>query len=141
MGNWVYGCDVCQDVCPFNRFAPADVEPAFRPVDWERAAPSLLDLLALDEATFADRYAASPIKRIKRDRLVRNACVAAGNWGSQEVVDPLVNLLADSSPLIRGHAAWALGMIGGATAECALNMARQRDDDERVREELRGITS
>jgi epoxyqueuosine reductase len=136
MGNWVYGCDVCQSVCPFNRFAPADVEQAYLPDSWQRAAPSLLDLLALDEAAFAERYAASPIKRIKRDRLVRNACVAAGNWGSYEALGPLTSLLRDKSALVRGHAAWAVGQIGDQQAAGALQHALDWEEDSRVRQEL-----
>ena len=81
MGNWVYGCDVCQDVCPFQRFAVPTQEAAFYPADLDHIAPKLVDLLALDDAAFHQRYYRSPIYRIKRERLVRNACVAAGNWG------------------------------------------------------------
>src|SRR5690606_4227420 len=113
-GNWVYGCDVCQDVCPFQRFAPAAGDAAFLPDDADRAAPRLLDLLALDDAAFAARYAGSPILRIKRERLVRNACVAVGNWGSDAAIPALERLLTDASPLVRGHAAWALGRINPA---------------------------
>ena len=108
MGNWVYGCDVCQMVCPFNRFAPETHEPAFVAPDVDRIAPLLEDLLALTPQTFAARFGGSPIARIKRDRLVRNACVAAGNWRGAEVVPLLEALLADESPLVREHAAWAL---------------------------------
>jgi epoxyqueuosine reductase len=111
MGNWVYGCDICQVVCPFNRFAPQSSEPAFRPAHYDAAAPPLLDLLVLDEEGFAHRFANSPIKRIGRSRLLRNACVAAGNWGSETAVSPLTCLLADPDPLIRSHAAWALEQI------------------------------
>ena len=136
MGNWVYGCDVCQEVCPFNRFARPTGEPDFYPVDWATAAPSLLELLALDEATFARRFAGSPIKRIKRARLVRNACVAAGNWGSQAAVPALAYLLADDEPLVRGHAAWALQQIGGDVARTALAAALAVETDEAVRREI-----
>jgi epoxyqueuosine reductase len=111
MGNWIYGCDVCQLVCPFNRFAPASGEAAFWAQGWESAAPPLLDLLQLDEAGFQERYAHSPIKRIKRPRLLRNVCVAAGNWGDAAAVPHLTALLSDDSPLVRGHAAWALAQI------------------------------
>lgn len=138
IGNWVYGCDVCQDVCPFNRFAPQSHEPLFRPDDLDRAAPPLLDLLALDEEQFAQRFAQSPIKRIKRYRLVRNACVAAGNWGSQKAVPVLTRLLEDEHPVVRGHAAWALGEIGGAQAKVALGKAWERESEEEVRAELAG---
>jgi epoxyqueuosine reductase len=111
--NWIYGCDVCQDVCPFNRFAPTTLEPGFVPLGWETAVPPLLDILALDEAAFNQRFAHSPIKRIKRRGLLRNACVAAGNWGGETAVSALTNLLHDPEPLIRSHAAWALGQIEG----------------------------
>ncbi|HML23200.1 MAG TPA: tRNA epoxyqueuosine(34) reductase QueG [Aggregatilinea sp.] len=84
MGNWVYGCDVCQQVCPFTRFVQPSAEAAFWPVDADRAAPPLADLLALDDEGFRARFAGSPIARIKRERLVRNACVAAGNSGLPE---------------------------------------------------------
>lgn len=137
MGNWVYGCDVCQAVCPFNRFAPESKELAFRPSHVDQAAPPLLSLLALDEETFARRFARSPIKRIKRRRLVRNACVAAGNWANVEVVPALVELLDDEEPMVRGHAAWALGRIGGQRVVEALQEALEGEEDERVREELR----
>ncbi len=111
MGNWVYGCDVCQAVCPFNRFAPESVEPAFRPANWDAAAPPLLELLALDEAGFQRRFAGSPILRIKRRGLLRNACVAAGNWASPAAVPALTRLLADPEPIVREHAAWALERV------------------------------
>ncbi|MEZ4594415.1 MAG: tRNA epoxyqueuosine(34) reductase QueG, partial [Chloroflexota bacterium] len=122
--NWVYGCDICQIVCPFNRFSQPTQEIAFYPEGdwkssqspisnlqsplWNTVAPPLLELLALDNASFNERFAHSPIKRIKRTRLVRNACVAAGNWGSETAVPALVNLLTDPEPIIRGHAVWAL---------------------------------
>ncbi|GAB4576462.1 MAG: tRNA epoxyqueuosine(34) reductase QueG [Anaerolineae bacterium] len=108
IGNWVYGCDVCQLVCPFNRFAVETGEAAFRPPDTDRMAPPLLELLALTPESFMQRFGGSPVLRIKRDRLVRNACVAAGNWGDPAVVPALERLLEDDSELVREHAAWAL---------------------------------
>lgn len=138
MGNWVYGCDVCQEVCPFNRFAQPTGEPAFYAPDPDTAVPPLLDLLALDEDAFARRFANSPIKRIRRGRLVRNACVAAGNWGSREAIPALVALLRDREPLVRGHAAWALWRIGGEEARAALEAARVSETDEDVRREIDG---
>jgi epoxyqueuosine reductase len=112
MGNWVYGCDVCQTVCPFTRFVTPTAEPAFWPVDADRAAPPLADLLALDDAAFRARFSGSAILRITRERLVRNACVAAGNSGLPEFI-PLLDHLArsDGSPLVREHAAWALARL------------------------------
>lgn len=112
MGNWVYGCDVCQTVCPFNRFALPTAETAFQPLSVDAVAPPLVELLALTEEQFATRYAGSPVKRIKRERLVRNACIAAGNWGGAAAVPLLERLLADDSALVREHAAWALARCG-----------------------------
>jgi epoxyqueuosine reductase len=136
VGNWVYGCDICQLVCPFNRFAPLEAEPAYRPATWEQAAPPLLSLLTLDEASFAERYTDSPIKRIRRDRLVRNACVAAGNWRSAEALPFLSALLEDGSDLVRGHAAWAVGQIGGRQAESLLRQALKRETNAVVQDEI-----
>ncbi|HSG17982.1 MAG TPA: tRNA epoxyqueuosine(34) reductase QueG [Anaerolineae bacterium] len=136
MGNWVFGCDICQEICPFNRFAPGKAETIFRPSDWEAAAPSIIELLALDEEGFARRFAASPIKRIRRHRLVRNACVAAGNWGSPAAVGPLISLLGDDYALVRGHAAWALGKIQVGDAQKALVQARAKESNETVSAEL-----
>src|SRR5690606_38226839 len=109
MGNWDYGCDVCQVVCPYNRFTRETTEQSFYPAQWGAVMPPLPELLALDEETFNARFAYSPIKRIKRERLVRNACVAAGNWGSPQALPALLPLLVDRSALVRGHAAWAVG--------------------------------
>ena len=111
MGNWVFGCDVCQEVCPFTRFAAPTTTTEFLPTSVDRAAPPLLDLLTIDERGFDTLFRGSPVARIKRDRLVRNACVAAGNWGSPAAVPALIALLRDPSPLVRGHAVWALGRI------------------------------
>lgn len=141
MGNWIYGCDVCQDVCPFNRFAQPSSEAAFWRVEadeWAAAAPPLLEILAVDEAGFAARFARSPIKRIKRARLVRNACVAAGNWGSETAVSALIPLLADPEPLVRGHAAWALRQIDDEGGKTAVSQALLHETDERVRQEMVG---
>lgn len=134
MGNWVYGCDICQDVCPFNRFATPTAETTFYPADLEKAAPPLLDLLRLDDAGFRRRYANSPILRIKRHRLVRNACVAAGNWGASDAVPALIACLDDDAALVRGHAAWALGQIGEPVglAAVAARFSAETDPDARA---------
>lgn len=138
MGNWVYGCDVCQEVCPFNRFTKPTHEQEFWPADVEATAPPLLELLALDEDAFNQRFAASPIRRIRRRRLVRNACVAAGNWGSPQAVPGLSALLTDEEPLVRGHAAWALRQIGTPNAYQALEKALVKEADDQVRREMSG---
>lgn len=113
-GNWVFGCDICNDVCPFQRFAPLADEPAFALDTLERAAPLLTDLLALDEAEFAARFHGTPVWRLGRERLLRNACVAAGNWGSPQAAPALERMLAQGSPLLAEHAAWALAAIARA---------------------------
>ena len=138
MGNWVMGCDVCQAVCPWQRFAIQTLEPDFYPLDIDRAAPPLLDLLALTDASFAERYGGTPLSRIKRERLVRNACIAAGNWADPAVAPALAGLLHDPSPLIRGHAAWALGRIDSPLARHALAARLELEDDEQVRAEIGG---
>jgi len=132
MGNWVYGCDVCQDVCPFNRFTSETRERVFRAADADRAAPPLLDLLALDDAGFQARFAGSAAARIKRERLVRNACIAAGNWGSPEALPALTRLLEDASPLVRGHAAWALNRIPGGRARIAEHLTQETHEEVRA---------
>jgi epoxyqueuosine reductase len=107
-GNWIFGCDVCQDVCPFQRFAPVTPEQAFFPVDIDRAAPKLADLLTMDDAAFKSRFAGSPLIRTGLARLVRNACVAAGNSGDQSLIPALERLASEDDEIIAEHAAWAL---------------------------------
>lgn len=135
-GNWLYGCDVCQEVCPWQRFMLPTRESAFVPPDIDRIAPPLLDMLALDGAGFNARFAGSAIQRIKRERLVRNACIAAGNWHDAAAVPALTRLLDDESPLVRGHAAWALAQISGDRARPLLAAQLQRETDPDARAEL-----
>jgi len=134
MGNWVYGCDVCQQICPWQRFAQPTGEISLHPISYDRTAPPLADLLALDEAAFSVRYKGTAIHRIGRERLVRNACVAAGNSGLPEIAAHLILLLHDADPLIRGHAAWALGQIGHP--EDALQDALTHEMNNMVRGEI-----
>jgi len=111
IGNHVYGCDDCLAVCPWNKFAQAaqgNREFHARP---EMAAPSLAGLLALDDAGFREVFAGSPIKRIGRGRMVRNAAIAAGNSGSPAFVPALTRLLNDADAVVRDAARWALGRI------------------------------
>jgi epoxyqueuosine reductase len=112
MGNWIFGCDVCQDVCPyvrrFSRPTPSALGRSFYPLNVERAAPRLIEVLEMDDAMFNATFKGSPVKRAKRRGLVRNACVAAGNWGSDVVMPALRRLLDDQEPLVREHAAWAI---------------------------------
>jgi epoxyqueuosine reductase len=158
MGNWVFGCDVCQEVCPYNRAAPhlddasilcgarrtrfsanSESRPASREVEGAAvlaATLPLLELLTLDDAAFRTRFRGTAVLRTKRRGLVRNACVAAGNWGDPAAIPALNYLLADPEPLIRGHAAWALGRIGEGGAIGALQTAQDAERDAWVREEI-----
>ena len=111
IGNRIYGCDDCLAVCPWNKFAEAaHANIAFAPRA-ELAGPALADLLALDDAAFRQVFAGSPIKRIGRDRMVRNCLIAAGNSGSAELVGSVAKLLDDPAPFVRGAAIWALARI------------------------------
>jgi epoxyqueuosine reductase len=135
MGNWVFGCDVCQAVCPYNRIALPPASNRAIP-DVDRVAPRLAELLTLDETAFRARFRGTAILRAKRRGLVRNACVAAGNSGDRSLVPVLAHLLSDAEPLVRGHAAWALGRLGGASARRALAATRRSEADPVVQHEL-----
>jgi epoxyqueuosine reductase len=134
-GDWVFGCDVCQEVCPWNRKAPTTTEPAFASREGLEG-PDLIALLKMDQAGFSARFKGSPIKRTKRRGLLRNAAVALGNSGDRRAVPALVEALADGEPLVRGHAAWALGRLGGEAARAALEAALGREADAEARGEI-----
>ncbi len=132
IGNHVYGCDDCLSVCPWNKFAvTAHANLAFAPRA-ELAAPHVADLLALDDAGFRQIFSGSPIKRIGRDRLVRNAAIVAGNSGEGALAGPLATLLDDEAPVVRGAAVWALGRLGALGPHAARAGA---ETEESVREE------
>lgn len=107
IGNRIYGCDDCVAVCPWNRFATPTPHDGLMPRA-ELTAPRLADLAALDDATFRAVFSGSPIKRIKRDRFVRNVLIAIGNSGRADLMPVAGSLLADPSPLVRGAAVWAV---------------------------------
>jgi epoxyqueuosine reductase len=129
MGNWIMGCDVCMDVCPFTRFATPTSEPAFQPPDLERAAPRLARLLSMSAAEFAEFFAKSPVLRLKHERLLRNACIAAGNSGDIALIPFLQPLIESDSPLVRAHAAWAIARLTGSAARPTLQAALDRESD------------
>lgn len=135
VGDWVFGCDVCQDVCPVNFKASPGYESAFRQRNGF-AAPALVPLLSLTEEQFQERFRGSPIRRAKRAGFIRNACVALGNIGDPSAVPALANALSDAEPLVRMHAAWALGRIGGREVLSALKLASSTESDEGVLEEV-----
>jgi epoxyqueuosine reductase len=114
MGNRIYGCDDCLAACPWNKFAQAGREMRLAARD-ELRGPRLADLAALDDAAFRTLFAKSPVKRIGRDRFVRNVAVAIGNSGDPALVGPARALLDDPSPEVRGAAVWALSRLAPAT--------------------------
>src|SRR5437016_3387865 len=122
LDNWIFGCDLCQEACPWN----ADVRDA---AGAEALAPHLPSLLALDEAGFRARFGKTAVARAKRRGLLRNTAVAVRSRGNPDALPALAAALADPEPLVRGHAAWALGRLGGASARRALEAARERETD------------
>jgi epoxyqueuosine reductase len=133
MGNHIYGCDDCLAVCPWNKFAQtASVQKALAQ-RLELSQLPLSQLLALDDAAFRALFTGTPIKRTGRDRFVRNAAIAAGNSGDPSLVEPLIALLGDPSPLVRGAAVWALAELD---QQRSLDEKRQRlnfESEEMVR--------
>lgn len=135
VGDWVFGCDICQDVCPVNWKAERGKEESFRKRhDFD--APALIPLLALDDDGFRERFRGSPVRRAKRVGLQRNVCVALGNIGDPAAVPALSNALCFGEPLVREHAAWALGTIGGGAAKAALADALRTESDAGVAAEI-----
>jgi epoxyqueuosine reductase len=153
IGNRIYGCDICQEVCPFNqRFARATDEGAYAargPGEPPRGVqglardvthpgtdgPPLVELMRMDEAAWDSFSRGSAVRRAGRAGFLRNVAVALGNWGTEEAGRALADALEDEEPLVRGHAAWGLGRIGGQ--ERRLNDRLAIEPDEWVRGELR----
>jgi epoxyqueuosine reductase len=140
VGNRIFGCDICQEVCPWNapKFVTLTRERDFS----ERTGMDgrkLIELMSMDEARWDEFSRGSPIRRAKRAGFLRNVAVALGNWGSPEAVPVLVDALADDEPLVRAHAAWALGRIASADALHALKRALDSETDAAVRAELHHV--
>ncbi len=135
MGNWVFGCDICQEVCPVNRKAKSTGDPNFGRTDL--SSVDLIELLAMNDDQFRQRFAGSPIMRAKREGMQRNACVALGNCGNASAVPALTHSLQSAPRLVRRHAAWALGRIGGRTARTSLRDALRDESDPEVLSEIR----
>jgi epoxyqueuosine reductase len=136
VGDWLFGCDICQEVCPVGRRSEAPVLDGLAPAHPNDRYPDLIALLSLDEDAFRERFAGRAIMRAKRDGLLRNACVVLGNSGDERAVPALERALADKSALVRGHAAWALGRIATSAATMALRDGLSHEVDAWVREEL-----
>jgi epoxyqueuosine reductase len=137
IGNWVFGCDICQEVCPPNRHVLPLAPPALQPRDVEDAYPALIPLLTMSVDEYRDRFRGRAMKRAKREGLARNAAIALGNSGDRTAVPALIDALrAHDAPLVRGHAAWALGHLGGQAARAALDRCRTTEPDAEVRAEI-----
>ncbi len=135
IGTWVFGCDICQEVCPWNKKAKPTQEEAFKPRPW--SSPEIMELLSLTDNEFRERFRGSALKRAKRSGLVRNGCVAIGNLREVRALPLLIRLLKeDPDPVVREHAAWALGRMATPDALKALQEALTTETDERVRQEV-----
>ena len=136
VGNHIFGCDICQEVCPYNVKALPTAEIAFQPRSGLHA-PELIAFLSLSEAEFRQRFRASPILRAKRRGFLRNVAVALGNLKALDAVPALIRSLDDEESVVRGHVAWALGQIGAQTALDPLRRRLRAENDADVQEELR----
>ena len=140
MGAWIFGCDICQDVCPWNKFAQAATAAGARAAA-DLTSPDLAHLMTLDADAFRERFRRSPIWRAGRDGFLRNVAIALGNSRCEEAVAPLRLGLEDGSPLVRLHAAWALGEASegqpyAADVRARLLARREIENDEAVRDEI-----
>lgn len=138
MGNRIYGCDDCLAVCPWNKFAEVASPSVLNP-RVELEAPMLTDLVHLDDASFRSVFAGSPIKRIGRDRFVRNVLIAIGNSGLVEMCAVVEPLCRDESPLVRAMAVWALNRLDKGKATQARESLMQDEVDLDVRGEWAAV--
>jgi epoxyqueuosine reductase len=136
IGTWVFGCDICQEVCPVNRKAEPGHNDALAPDRGIGGSPDLIELLEMPEQEFKQRFRRSPVKRAKWAGLRRNAAVALGNSGDRSATPALLRALECDTPLVRGHAAWALGRLGGEESLAGLAARRSREVDDWVLEEI-----
>jgi epoxyqueuosine reductase len=135
MDDWVFGCDVCQDVCPWNSRAPVTPHAEFLPRA-ENNPINLIELFDLDDAAFRERFRDTPLWRPKRRGLLRNAAIALGNRPIQAAVPALIRGLNDQEAIVRGACAWALGSFTIGSARNALEVRLQVETDAPVRREI-----
>jgi epoxyqueuosine reductase len=135
IGNRIYGCDDCLAVCPWNKFAQVSTEMSFQPRE-ALVAPLLSGFAALDDAGFRSLFAKSPIKRIGRDRFLRNVMIAIGNAGDERLLPSIELGLADASPLVRAMAAWAMKSTAPQTFLRSRAAYLARETDPHVQAEL-----
>ena len=137
IGGWLFGCDICQQVCPWNaRFATPTSDPSFQPRSL-LMQPNVEHFLSLAPGSWSQSLGNSPLRRPKRRGLVRNASIVAGNSGDTTKVPSLArNLLRDPEPIVRVSSAWALGQIGGAPAFKILEQAKRMEIEQIVIDEI-----
>jgi epoxyqueuosine reductase len=135
VGEWLFGCDVCQQVCPWNRFSSPEGDPEFAPRSG-LLPEEIVKEFQLSAQDFNRKFKNSPIKRAKRRGYLRNISVVLGNRKSSAEVSSLKITIRDVEPLVRSHAAWALGQIGGEESTRILKEALKGELDASVREEI-----
>ena len=138
IGNNVFGCDICQDVCPWNKRAETTDDTSFQPRD-ELYNPELSEFASLDSDQFRALFKGSPVKRAKRKGFLRNIMIAMGNSGEMEFIPYIEDSLADEEPLVRTHAAWALYKIRGCRALDTLIVHKNKETDQTVIDEIEFI--
>ncbi|MEK1899298.1 MAG: tRNA epoxyqueuosine(34) reductase QueG [Rhizobium sp.] len=136
IGNRIYGCDDCLAACPWNKFANEASEMKLKARE-DLKEPSIVFLLTLDDPTFRTFFSGSPVKRIGRDRFIRNVLIAAGNSGDRSLIEQCRALTADASPVVRGMAVWALSRLMEAGEFEAFAAQRENESDEEVLNEWR----
>src|SRR5690606_3857344 len=134
MGNRIYGCDDCLAACPWNKFA-SEASEAKLVAREDLKEPAIAELLQLDDPGFRSFFSGSPVKRIGRDRFIRNVLIAAGNSGEQALVPAVTALASDAAPEVRGAAVWALSRLAGRE-RVAETLAGRREDDPDVLAEI-----
>jgi epoxyqueuosine reductase len=136
-GNLIFGCDICQQVCPWNRFSPPEGDPAFSHRT-ETTEIDLVDELKLDPMSFNKKFKGSPVKRSKRRGYLRNISVALGNSKNELAIPQLADVMKNEpEALVRQHAAWALGQIGSPEAIEILQTSQEVEIDEDVLREIK----